>query len=189
LQVAASTLGGVRTPFARVVRPGRSEGADSAVSGRNGVELGLVAVSRVPNAHRSPFNAERSCEQEHEKGPRRKRRRRSMRFRTEELQPQPFGGHPLQHRRNHFLDALEAGHLKHLRRQNLIGGFALRIDSNQKILGYLAVIGFYRLPLDYLDTFTTRIENVTLEQIRDAFARHVEANRLATVVVGAPAAK
>ena len=74
-------------------------------------------------------------------------------------------------------------------KQNLIGGFALRIDSNQKILGYLAVIGFYRLPLDYLDTFTTRIENVTLEQIRDAFARHVEANRLATVVVGAPAPK
>lgn len=74
-------------------------------------------------------------------------------------------------------------------KQNLIGGFALRIDSNQKILGYLAVIGFYRLPLDYLDTFTTRIESVTLEQIRAAFARHVEPNRLATVVVGAPAAK
>jgi zinc protease len=74
-------------------------------------------------------------------------------------------------------------------KQNLIGGFALRIDSNQKILGYLAVIGFYRLPLDYLDTFTTRIESVTLEQIRAAFARHVEPNRLATVVVGAAAAK
>ena len=73
--------------------------------------------------------------------------------------------------------------------QNLIGGFALRIDSNQKILSYLAVIGFYRLPLDYLDTFTARIEAVTLEQVRDAFARHVDSNRLATVVVGAPAAK
>jgi zinc protease len=73
--------------------------------------------------------------------------------------------------------------------QNLIGGFALRIDSNQKILSYLAVIGFYRLPLDCLDTFTARIEAVTLEQVRDAFARHVDPNRLATVVVGAPAAK
>ena len=73
--------------------------------------------------------------------------------------------------------------------QNLIGGFALRIDSNQKILSYLAVIGFYRLPLDYLDTFTARIEAVTLEQVREAFARHVDPDRLATVVVGASAAK
>jgi zinc protease len=73
--------------------------------------------------------------------------------------------------------------------QNLIGGFALRIDSNQKILSYLAVIGFYRLPLDYLDTFTARIEAVTLEQVRAAFARHVDPDRLATVVVGASAAK
>ena len=73
--------------------------------------------------------------------------------------------------------------------QNLMGGFALRIDSNLKIINYLAVIGFYRLPLDYLDTFTRRIEAVTLEQIRDAFRRHIDADRLATVVVGAGTAK
>ncbi len=34
---------------------------------------------------------------------------------------------------------------------NLVGGFALRIDSNRKILDNLAMIGFYRLPLDYLE--------------------------------------
>jgi zinc protease len=73
--------------------------------------------------------------------------------------------------------------------QNLVGGFALRIDSNQKILNYLAVIGFYHLPLDYLDTFTNRIEAVTLDQIRDAFRRHVDPQRLATVVVGTGSAK
>ena len=73
--------------------------------------------------------------------------------------------------------------------QNLVGGFALRIDSNQKIINYLAVIGFYRLPLDYLDTFTGRIEAVTLEQIRDAFRRRIDPDRLATVVVGAGTAK
>jgi len=73
--------------------------------------------------------------------------------------------------------------------QNLVGGFALRIDSNQKILNYLAVIGFYHLPLDYLDTFTNRIEAVTLDEIRDAFRRHVDPQRLATVVVGTGSAK
>jgi zinc protease len=74
-------------------------------------------------------------------------------------------------------------------KQNLVGGFALRVDSNQKIINYLAVIGFYRLPLDYLDAFTGRIEAVTLDQIRDAFARHIDPNKLATAVVGSNGAK
>ncbi len=69
-------------------------------------------------------------------------------------------------------------------KQNLIGGFPLRIDTSRKILDYLAVIGFYDLPLDYLEQFTGRIAAVTLEQIKDAFARRVDPSRLATVVVG-----
>ncbi|MEN9315956.1 MAG: hypothetical protein RIS35_2349 [Pseudomonadota bacterium] len=68
---------------------------------------------------------------------------------------------------------------------NLIGGFALRIDSNAKILGYLSAIGAYGLPLDYLDRWTDRIAQVDARQIREAFARHVRADRLVTVVVGA----
>ena len=71
---------------------------------------------------------------------------------------------------------------------NLIGGFPLRVDSNRKILDNLAVIGYYRLPLDYLDRWTEHIDQVTLPQIRQAFTRVVRTDRLATVVVGAPAA-
>ena len=40
-----------------------------------------------------------------------------------------------------------------LAKANLIKGFPNRIDSNQKILGYLSMIGFYGLPSDYLTTF------------------------------------
>jgi zinc protease len=69
-------------------------------------------------------------------------------------------------------------------KQHIIGGFALRIDSNRKILDYLAVIGFYRLPLDWLERFPERITAVTAEQIRDAFQRRIYPERLATVVVG-----
>jgi len=69
-------------------------------------------------------------------------------------------------------------------KSNLVGGFALRIDSNRKILDNLATIGYYRLPLDYLDRWTARVEAVTLEQVRAAFARHVHADALVTVVVG-----
>jgi len=70
-------------------------------------------------------------------------------------------------------------------KQNLIGGFPLRLDSNRKILDHLAVIGFYRLPLDYLDTYPRRVEAVTAEEIRAAFRRRIDPERLVTVVVGA----
>jgi zinc protease len=70
-------------------------------------------------------------------------------------------------------------------KQNLVGGFPLRIDSNKKILDYLAMIGFYRLPLSYLDDFTGKVEKVTVAQIRDAFARRIQPDNMATVVVGA----
>jgi len=71
-------------------------------------------------------------------------------------------------------------------KQNIIGGFPLRIDSNRKILGYLSVIGFYDLPLTYLDDFTHNIDKVTIAQIRDAFKRHIDPQAMATVIVGAP---
>ena len=70
-------------------------------------------------------------------------------------------------------------------KQSLVGGFPLRIDTNRKLLEQLAVIGFYRLPLDWLDIYPVRLEAVTLEQIRDAFARRVPLDKLATVIVGA----
>lgn len=73
-------------------------------------------------------------------------------------------------------------------KQNIVGGFPLRIDSNSKIIGYLSVIGFYDLPLTYLDDFTDRVEQVSVAQIREAFARHIDPQAMATVIVGAPEA-
>ncbi|MEI7444161.1 MAG: pitrilysin family protein [Burkholderiales bacterium] len=69
-------------------------------------------------------------------------------------------------------------------KQNLVGGFALRIDSNRKILDNLANIGWYRLPLDHLERWTDRVDAVTVAQIREAFAKKVRPDRLVTVVVG-----
>lgn len=69
-------------------------------------------------------------------------------------------------------------------KKNITGGQALRVDSNRKILEYLAVIGFYQLPLDYLDTFNSKIDAVTLEQVRDAYKRRVQPERMLTVLVG-----
>ena len=69
-------------------------------------------------------------------------------------------------------------------KQNLIGGWPLRVDSNSEIIEYIAMIGFYGLPLDYLKTFPERVAAVSAEEIKDAFARRVDLERAATVVVG-----
>ena len=74
-------------------------------------------------------------------------------------------------------------------KSNLTGGFPLRIDSNKKILDYLAVIGFYNLPLDYLDTWVDKVNAVDVAAVRQAFARHIDPDRLVTVVVGAGGAR
>lgn len=70
-------------------------------------------------------------------------------------------------------------------KKNMVDGLALRMDSNAKLLGYLSTIGFYGLPLTYLDEFPAKVKAVTAEQIKAAFARHVKAENLVTVVVAA----
>jgi zinc protease len=74
-------------------------------------------------------------------------------------------------------------------KSNLTGGFPLRIDSNKKILDYLSVIGFYKLPLDYLDTWVDKVNAVDVAAVKQAFARRIDPDRLVTVVVGAGGAR
>lgn len=69
-------------------------------------------------------------------------------------------------------------------KQYYVDGLALRIDSNAKLLGYLSAIGFYELPLNYIDDYPRLINSVTAGQVRAAFASHVKKNGLVTVIVG-----
>ena len=70
-------------------------------------------------------------------------------------------------------------------KKNLKGGFAMRYDTNSKLSGYAAMIGFYKLPLDYLDVFQQKIEAVTAASIKDAFQRRVNPKKIHTITVGA----
>ena len=70
-------------------------------------------------------------------------------------------------------------------KSNLVGGFALRIDSNRKLLENVASIAWNNLPLDYLDTWTKQVQAVGLADIRAAFARKLQPDRMVTVVLGA----
>lgn len=69
-------------------------------------------------------------------------------------------------------------------RASIIQGFPMSASSNAGIVGYLGAIGFYDLPLDYLDQYLARISAVTAEDVRRAFRRHVRPDRLLAVTVG-----
>ncbi|MDR3371181.1 pitrilysin family protein [Rhodoferax sp.] len=69
-------------------------------------------------------------------------------------------------------------------KDNLVGGFPLLIDSNRKLLGNVANIAWNNLSLDYLDGWTRQVEKVTLADIKSAFARKLQPDRMVTVVLG-----
>lgn len=69
-------------------------------------------------------------------------------------------------------------------KNNIIGGFPMRFDTNNKLLGWLSTIGFYELPLDYLDTYPQKVQALTTEQIRDAWQRRLKVEDLNVVTVG-----
>ena len=69
----------------------------------------------------------------------------------------------------------------------LIGGFPLLIDGNRKLLDNIASMAWNGLPLNYLDTWTRQIERVTLAEVKAAFARKLQPQRMVTVTVGAVA--
>jgi zinc protease len=69
-------------------------------------------------------------------------------------------------------------------RRNITGGFPLRTASNSAMVGNLAMMGFYDLPLDYLERYSERVEAVDESAIREAFQRRLDPERMITVIVG-----
>jgi zinc protease len=70
-------------------------------------------------------------------------------------------------------------------KDNLIGGFALRLDSNRKLLDNVANIAWNDLALDYLETWTAQVQKLTVADIRSAFARTLQPEKMVTVLLGA----
>ncbi len=67
---------------------------------------------------------------------------------------------------------------------NITGSFPLKMDGNGKLLEYIAMIGFYDLPIDYLDHFIDNIKSVDVKKINDALTRRVHPEKMVTVIVG-----
>ena len=60
----------------------------------------------------------------------------------------------------------------------------MKMDNNRKILDLVSMIGYYRLPVNYLDTWTDNVNRVTIKDVQNAFHQKVMENELVTVVVG-----
>lgn len=67
---------------------------------------------------------------------------------------------------------------------NLTGSFAQRMDSNRERIGLMAMIGFYRMPLDYLQVWTEKVESVTLADIKAAARAYMNPDQWNLVRVG-----
>ena len=69
-------------------------------------------------------------------------------------------------------------------RDHLVNSFAMQMDNNLKVLELIAMIGYYRLPLDYLDHWTEKVAQVTAADVKDAMNRRLDVGKMATVIVG-----
>ncbi len=69
-------------------------------------------------------------------------------------------------------------------KKNISGGFVLRFDSNEKIAQALLGLGIFHLPDNFYDTYIAKVNAVTVQQIKQAFAQHLVMNKMVTVSVG-----
>src|SRR5471032_34665 len=69
-------------------------------------------------------------------------------------------------------------------KRELSGSFPLSTASNSSIVAQLGAIGFYDLPLTFLEDFMQQAQSVTVEQIKTAMSKHLNADKLVIVAVG-----
>lgn len=69
-------------------------------------------------------------------------------------------------------------------KDNIIGGFPLRFDSNAKLISYLDTIGRYNLPLTFLDDYPKKVAELTKEDIKKSWQKRIKADDLNIVIVG-----
>ena len=69
-------------------------------------------------------------------------------------------------------------------KRSIINSFPLKMGSNGQIAGQLGAIGFYGLPLDYLDNYLAKIQAVTAEDVKAAMKKALEDSNMLTITVG-----
>lgn len=72
-------------------------------------------------------------------------------------------------------------------KDNIIGSFALETDSNKDIVGYLAMMGFYQLPLNWMEDFPKQVAALDRQQLLSVVRRHLQPEQWTGVLLGKPA--
>ena len=69
-------------------------------------------------------------------------------------------------------------------KRELAGSFPLSTASNAAIVGQLGSMGFYDLPLSYLEDFMRDVDVLSVEQVKAAMAKHLNPDALVIVTAG-----
>ncbi|MDB6048317.1 MAG: family peptidase [Pseudomonas sp.] len=69
-------------------------------------------------------------------------------------------------------------------KRELAGSFPLSTASNADIVGQLGAIGFYDLPLTFLEDFMQQAQSVTVEQVKTAMNKHLNVDKMVIVTAG-----
>jgi len=69
-------------------------------------------------------------------------------------------------------------------KRELAGSFPLSTASNADIVGQLGAMGFYNLPLSYLEDFMKQSQALTVDQVKAAMNKHLSADKMVIVTAG-----
>jgi zinc protease len=69
-------------------------------------------------------------------------------------------------------------------KRELAGSFPLSTASNADIVGQLGAMGFYHLPLNYLEDFMAQTQALSVEQVKTAMAKHLDPDAMLIVTAG-----
>ncbi|MGE8099986.1 M16 family metallopeptidase [Pseudomonas fluorescens] len=69
-------------------------------------------------------------------------------------------------------------------KRELAGSFPLSNASNADIVGQLGAMGFYDLPLSYLEDFMRQSQSLTVEQVTAAMNKHLSTDKMVIVSAG-----
>lgn len=72
-------------------------------------------------------------------------------------------------------------------KDNIVGSFALETDSNKDIVGFLAMMGFYQLPLNWMEDFPKQVAALDRQQLITVVKRHLQPENWTGVLLGKPA--
>lgn len=85
--------------------------------------------------------------------------------------------------RDYIANGPTEAELANAKRESL-GSFPLSAASNAAVVGQLAAIGFYNMPLTWMSDFMQDLQKLSVTDVHEAFKRHLDPEQLVIVTAG-----